>query len=126
HYSLAPVWPQLLYDILRYHADLFPGKEIFIIENGCVDSADGYTRDKYLDAHIRQVERAVADGINVRAYIAWSITSNREWGLPFDANSDFGLYHIDLDTDPDLIRKSTPASIAYARAVPRLRALRHS
>ncbi|HTV75070.1 MAG TPA: family 1 glycosylhydrolase [Candidatus Acidoferrales bacterium] len=123
-YALAPVWPRLLYDILRYHAELFPGKELFIIENGCVDAADGYTRDAYLAAHIAQVERAIADGINVRCYIAWSLTSNREWGLPFDANSDFGLFHIDLDTDPALTRKPTPASAIFTRAIARLRARR--
>jgi beta-glucosidase/6-phospho-beta-glucosidase/beta-galactosidase/ABC-type amino acid transport substrate-binding protein len=121
-YALAPVWPALLFDILRYHAGLFPGKEIFVIENGCVDTADGYTRDKYLEAHIAQVERAIADGINVRGYLAWSLTSNREWGLPFGANSDFGLYHIDLDGDPALTRKPTAACASFAAAIARLRA----
>jgi ABC-type amino acid transport substrate-binding protein len=123
-YELAPVWPRLLFDVLRYHADLFPGKELFIIENGCVDAADGYTREAYLEAHIAQVERAIADGINVRGYIAWSITSNREWGLPFDANSDFGLFHIDLDHDPALTRTPTPAAASFTSAVTRLRAPR--
>jgi beta-glucosidase/6-phospho-beta-glucosidase/beta-galactosidase/ABC-type amino acid transport substrate-binding protein len=122
-YALAPVWPALLHDILRYHADLFPGKELFIIENGCVDTADGYTRDKYLEAHIAQVERAIDDGINVRAYLAWSLTSNREWGLPFGANSDFGLYHIDLDGDPALTRKPTAACESFRSAIVRLRAV---
>jgi beta-glucosidase/6-phospho-beta-glucosidase/beta-galactosidase len=46
-------------------------------------------------------------------YLCWSITSNREWGAPFDANSDFGLYHVDLDRDAGLTRHPTPASEAY-------------
>ena len=57
---------------------------------------------------------AIDRGAPVDAYICWSITSNREWGLPFDDGSDFGLYHIDLDHDPELKRKPTDSSHVYA------------
>ena len=53
----------------------------------------------------------------MEAYLCWSITSNREWGLVFDNNSDFGLYHIDLDTDPALKRIPTPASERYRQII---------
>jgi beta-glucosidase/6-phospho-beta-glucosidase/beta-galactosidase len=53
----------------------------------------------------------------VRAYICWSITSNREWGLKFTGNSDFGLYHVDLDTDPALTRQPTSGAEAYAQII---------
>jgi beta-glucosidase/6-phospho-beta-glucosidase/beta-galactosidase len=56
----------------------------------------------------------VRAGVPLLAYICWSITSNREWGLPFDAGSDFGPYHIGLDTDPHLRRTPTEASRIYA------------
>ena len=59
----------------------------------------------------------VADGIPVAAYVCWSITSNREWGLAFDQNSDFGLYHIELDGNPGLKRLHTPAVAAYAAII---------
>ena len=49
--------------------------------------------------------------------MCWSITSNREWGLPFDDGSDFGLYHIDLDTDPALKRTPTDSSRIYAALI---------
>jgi beta-glucosidase/6-phospho-beta-glucosidase/beta-galactosidase len=116
-YGSAPVWPGALERILREQAQAFPGKPIIVIENGCVTSADGFTRAKYLEAHIQQVERAVQHGVPVEAYLCWSITSNREWGLHFDDNSDFGLYHIDLDHDPDLKRIPTESSETYARVV---------
>jgi beta-glucosidase/6-phospho-beta-glucosidase/beta-galactosidase/ABC-type amino acid transport substrate-binding protein len=116
-YGSAPVWPGALEVILREQAREFPGKPIIVIENGCVTSADGYTRSRYLEAHVREVRRAVEHGIPVVAYLCWSITSNREWGLHFDDDSDFGLYHIDLDTDPKLERKPTDASAAYARLI---------
>jgi beta-glucosidase/6-phospho-beta-glucosidase/beta-galactosidase/ABC-type amino acid transport substrate-binding protein len=117
YYDQAPVWPGDLYKTLRYHAKLFPGKEILIIENGCVDAADGYDRARYIDSHVREVQRALRKGVKVAGYDCWSITSNREWGLPFNRGSDFGLYHIDLDNDPDLKRVPTPAVEVYKRII---------
>ncbi|HYK53995.1 MAG TPA: family 1 glycosylhydrolase, partial [Candidatus Eremiobacteraceae bacterium] len=54
HYSMAPVWPGVLDGLLREAEEMFKGKPIIIIENGCVTSADGFTRAKYLEAHIAQ------------------------------------------------------------------------
>jgi beta-glucosidase/6-phospho-beta-glucosidase/beta-galactosidase len=82
-----------------------------------VDVADGVDRPTYLRRHIEQVQRAARDGLNVSAYIVWAITSNREWGLHFDPASDFGLYHIELDSDPGLTRVPTPSSQAYKNIV---------
>ena len=116
-YGNAPVWPDVLYDLLREQETDFPGKPIIVIENGCVTTADNVTRADYIARHLRAVQRAVSDGVPVEAYLCWSITSNREWGLTFDNNSDFGLYHIDLDTDPDLRRVPTPASRLFAQII---------
>ena len=116
-YGSAPVWPAALDEILRDAQKRFPGKPIVVIENGCVTSADGFSRSAYVEAHVRQVQRALRKGVPVAAYVCWSITSNREWGLPFDENSDFGLYHIDLDTDPDLKRVPTESSRRYAQII---------
>uniref|UniRef100_E6Q7L8 Solute-binding protein family 3/N-terminal domain-containing protein n=1 Tax=mine drainage metagenome TaxID=410659 RepID=E6Q7L8_9ZZZZ len=123
-YAQAPVWPGELERILRQAHEHFPDKPIVVIENGCVTSADGFSRAAYLAAHIGEVDRAVAAGVPVEAYLCWSITSNREWGLPFDDNSDFGLYHIDLDSDPELKRVPTDASARYAEIIASHRAPR--
>ncbi len=116
-YGNAPVWPNELESILEEAQEQFPGKPIVVIENGCVTSADGFTRAQYLDAHVKQVDRALEKGLPIEAYLCWSITSNREWGLQFDDNSDFGLYHIDLDRDPELRRVPTEASARYAEII---------
>lgn len=116
-YANAPVWPAFLANILNEAHRAFPDKPIVVIENGCVVAADNYSREQYVEAHVREVESALQRGVPVEAYVCWSITSNREWGLPFDGNSDFGLYHIDLDTDPDLKRVPTPASEGYAAII---------
>ncbi|HEV3092456.1 MAG TPA: family 1 glycosylhydrolase [Candidatus Cybelea sp.] len=116
-YADAPVWPDALDMIIAEAARDFPGKPIVIVENGCVTRVPGFSRADYLKAHVAQVRKAVARGAPVEAYLCWSITSNREWGLPFDDGSDFGLYHIDLDTDPTLTRKPTDSSRAYAALI---------
>jgi beta-glucosidase/6-phospho-beta-glucosidase/beta-galactosidase/ABC-type amino acid transport substrate-binding protein len=116
-FDRAPVWPNALYGHLRYQASLFPDLPLLIAENGSVDVADGVDRATYIRQHIEQVLRAVRDGVNVVGYICWSITSNREWGYPFDKSSDFGLYHIELDKDPDLKRVPTPSMAAYKEII---------
>jgi len=119
HFEQAPVWPGALYDHLKYQASLFPGLPLLVVENGSVDMADNIDRATYIRKHIQQVQRAVKDGVNLMGYICWAVTSNREWGLPFDQSSDFGLYHIDLDADPDLRRIPTSAVAAYQSIISR-------
>ncbi len=112
-FDRAPVWPGALYGMLRYHAKLLPRLPILIVENGSVDQADGVERAEYLRWHVREVQRAVRAGAPVSGYLCWSITSNREWGLPFGPSNDFGLYHVALDSDPALRRVATPAAEVY-------------
>ncbi len=104
----APVWPKGLYHALRRFSHWFPEQELLIVENGCTPSASGVSRAKYMTDHLAQVRRAIHKGVPVRAYNWWSITSNREWGHPFDPNTDFGLYFVDLDKDPALLRHPSP------------------
>lgn len=116
----APVWSGVLYDMLKFHSELFPGKKILIIENGCVEVADRVVkREEYIRRHLQEVQRARQEGVNVVGYVCWCITSNREWGLKFAPDSDFGLYHIDLDTDPQLKRQPTPAADLYHEIIKR-------
>jgi Glycosyl hydrolase family 1 len=116
-FERAPVWPAALGTMLRRYSKIYPNLPIVVVENGCVSMADGVERADYLERHVREVEQAAAAGINIAAYLCWSITSNREWGLPFSPHTDFGLYHIDLDTDPELKRQPTPASEVYRRLI---------
>ena len=116
-FERAPVWPAALGDMLRRYGNLFQDLPVVVVENGCVTIADGVSRASYLEQHVREVEAAAAGGVNIVAYICWSITSNREWGLSFTPHTDFGLYHIDLDTDPELKRQPTPAAESYRRLI---------
>ncbi len=109
----APVWPRGLYHALRRLHRWFPEQELFVVENGSVPVASGISRTDYLRMHIAEVERALAAGMPVIGYNFWSITSNREWGHPFDPNTDFGLYFVDLDKDPELRRVATDEVEVY-------------
>jgi beta-glucosidase/6-phospho-beta-glucosidase/beta-galactosidase/ABC-type amino acid transport substrate-binding protein len=116
-FDQAPVYPEGLYNSLVDLQHKFPGYPIIICENGCVMEADGWSRVKYIQKHVKQVQRAIKDGIRVEGYICWAVTSNREWDLVFNDASDFGLYHVELDHDPALIRHRTPAAEAFAQII---------
>jgi beta-glucosidase/6-phospho-beta-glucosidase/beta-galactosidase len=90
---------------------------LYIVENGCVENADGFDRVAYLNVHLKQVQRALAEGVKVAGYLCWSITTNRELGQKLTPSTDFGLYHIDLDTDENLERKPTPAAENYKEII---------
>jgi beta-glucosidase/6-phospho-beta-glucosidase/beta-galactosidase len=113
NFADAPVDPPGLLRVLKRLHGWFPSAEILIIENGCIEFADGFSRATYLAAHIGQVKEARLAGVPVAAYICWSITSNREWGLRFSPASDFGLYHVELDGDARLVRIPTQSSKIY-------------
>lgn len=113
----APVWPRGLFHALRRFSRWFPGQELLIIENGCPPSASGISRAEYMRSHLTEVLHAIDKGVPVRAYNWWSITSNREWGHPFDPNTDFGLYFVDLDKDPELKRVPTAEAKLYSEII---------
>jgi ABC-type amino acid transport substrate-binding protein len=58
HFDEAPVDPPGLSRVLARFHRWFPDLELMIIENGCIDHADGFTRMEYLREHIREVTRA--------------------------------------------------------------------
>ena len=93
----------------------FPSSTIVIAENGMptengLPRADGHTRERVLEDTMYWVQRAVADGAPVTGYMYWSLTDNYEWG---SYAPRFGLYTVDVTTDPTLARRPTAAVAAY-------------
>jgi beta-glucosidase/6-phospho-beta-glucosidase/beta-galactosidase/ABC-type amino acid transport substrate-binding protein len=117
HFDRAPVHPGALRGLMHYLAELFPDLPLLIVENGSVVVADDVVRAAYLRRHVSQVQRVAADGVKVAGYVCWSITSNREWGHRFGPSNDFGLYHIDLDYDPELRRQETGEVEVYREII---------
>lgn len=107
--------PEGIYYVLRRYGQKFPGRPLYIVENGMPTyngspTTDGITRADDLRDTVYWIQRAKADGINVIGYNYWSITDNYEWG---SYSPRFGLYTVDVTTDPSLTRHPTPAVPAY-------------
>ncbi|MFB7717932.1 family 1 glycosylhydrolase [Nocardia sp. NPDC056100] len=107
--------PEGIYYALQHYSRAFPGKPLYIVENGMptengLPRADGYTRADDLRDTVYWIQRAKADGMNVIGYNYWSLTDNYEWG---SYTPRFGLYTVDVLTDPTLTRKPTDAVPAY-------------
>lgn len=114
-----PLEPEGIYYALRHYARMFPGKPLYIVENGLptdngAPRADGYTRADNLRDTVYWLQRAVADGMNVIGYNYWTLTDNYEWG---SYAPRFGLYTVDVRTDPALTRRPTDAVPAYTELI---------
>ena len=61
-------------------------------------TAASTTRERiaYLRDHLAALARAVADGVDVRRYFAWSLLDNFEWEQGYDKR--FGIVHVDYAT----------------------------
>jgi beta-glucosidase len=111
----ASAAPDGLYYALRHYAKRFPGKPLYIVENGMPTEdgkprPDGYARADHLRDAAYWLQRAKDDGINVIGYNYWATTDNYEWG---SYTPRFGLYTVDVKNDPTLERKPTEAVVAY-------------
>jgi len=98
-----PVTPEALYWGPRFAHERY-AKPILITENGlsCRDwpSLDGRVHDAqrvdFLTRHVRQLHRAVRDGVPVEGYFHWSALDNFEWADGYKER--FGLIYVDYAT----------------------------
>jgi len=98
-----PVTPDCLYWTPRF---LFGRYKLpmVITENGMAShdwvSLDGKVHDPqridYLERHLSELRRAIAEGIDVRGYFQWSLMDNFEWAEGYRRR--FGMIHIDYPT----------------------------
>lgn len=104
-----------IYFALQYYSARFPKLPLFIVENSLPTEnheprSDGYLREDHLRDVVYWLERAKADGMKVAGYNYWSLTDNYEWG---SYTPRFGLYTVDVKTDPMLERVPTAGVAAY-------------
>ena len=100
-----PVTPQGFESMLvafdRTYGDALP--PMWITENGAAftdpavgDACHDPRRVSYLDGHVRALASAMAQGVDVRGYFAWSLFDNFEWAHGYAQR--FGLVHVDYET----------------------------
>ncbi|MBF6175759.1 family 1 glycosylhydrolase [Nocardia blacklockiae] len=114
-----PLRTEGIYYALQHYSRRFPGKPLYVVENGMptengAPRADGYTRSDHLRDTVYWIQRAKADGMNVMGYNYWSLTDNYEWG---SYTPRFGLYTVDVRTDPGLTRRPTDGVGAYTQII---------
>ena len=110
-----PVTPDGLRTILLRVGREYPSAPPLVVtENGAAYAdpvgADGRPdlddgpRVSYLLDHLEVLDRAVADGADVRGYFAWSLLDNFEWAEGYTQR--FGLVHVDFTTQERTPRRS--------------------
>ena len=108
-----PVTPEALYWGPKFTHERYQ-VPIVITENGHqnadIISLDGKVHDPqridYLHRHLRELRRAIVDGVPVRGYLQWCFTDNFEWAMG-DATR-VGLVYTDYPT-----QRRIPKDSAY-------------
>ena len=108
-----PVVPDGLRELLVLLGERYPEMPpVMITENGCsygmgpdeTGVVDDQPRIDYLDAHLRAVAAAIAEGVDVRGYYCWSLLDNFEWTEGYTQR--FGLVHVDYQTQARTPKRS--------------------
>jgi len=116
------VAPQGMRELLaRIHADYAPAR-LYITENGsCYDDQvqpDGSVADplrrRYLARHLAALQDAIAAGVPVKGYFAWSLLDNFEWAFGYAPR--FGIVAVDRATQERTVRPSGRWLGSVARA----------
>ncbi|MEO6847913.1 MAG: family 1 glycosylhydrolase [Chthoniobacterales bacterium] len=98
--------PEGLYDVLQTVFKRYR-KPLIISENGLGTQSE-QKKIRYFRDHINQMRRAMADGVTVQGYFAWTLVDNFEWTEGYTAN--FGLTHFDPKTK---VRILGPSALWY-------------
>ncbi len=106
------VYPDGLAEILvRVHQDYRPAK-LHVTENGAsyatAPGDDGRIRDlartQYLHDHLLSARRAIAAGVPLAGYFAWSLMDNFEWAYGYQQR--FGITWVDYQDQTRILKDS--------------------
>jgi len=98
------ITPETLTDLLVRLAADYRSPPILITENGIavpdIVAPDGQVHDprriEFFRGHLAALEEAIARGVDVRGYFAWSLMDNFEWGEGY--RKRFGITYVDYPT----------------------------
>ncbi|WP_281900364.1 glycoside hydrolase family 1 protein [Phytohabitans aurantiacus] len=86
--------PDALGIAVRHTWEATGGIPVLVTENGIATGDDG-RRVAYTGEALRHLGAAIADGVDVRGYLHWSLLDNYEWG---HWGPTFGLIAVDRET----------------------------
>ncbi|WP_324613601.1 glycoside hydrolase family 1 protein [Agromyces kandeliae] len=90
----TPYRPDAVGIAARHAWEVTGGVPILITENG-IATKDDEQRISYTRGALEAVSSAVADGVDIRGYLHWSLLDNYEWG---HWDPTFGLIAVDRET----------------------------
>ena len=88
------VYPEALGHTVRLAAE-HAGVPVLVTENGMATDDDG-ARLAYTRAALEGLAQCIADGIDVRGYLHWTLLDNFEWNAGY--SKTFGLVAVDRET----------------------------
>jgi beta-glucosidase len=86
---------------------------VIVTEHG-VNTPDDSVRQRLIPAALRELAKAIADGVPVLGYLHWSLIDNFEWG--FGYKPQFGLHSLDRLSFVRTLKPSAAILGAIARA----------
>jgi beta-glucosidase len=97
------IYPRGLRDTLARLRTDYPIADLYVAETGAAlndtmvnGEVDDAVRVAYLRDHLAAASAAMASGVPLSAFLAWSLMDNFEWGKGYTQR--FGLCHVDFDT----------------------------
>src|SRR5262245_10781520 len=87
-------WPQSLEASIRHAIDV-TGCPVYVTENG-IGIDDDEIRIKFVTESLEGMARCIADGLDIRGYIYWSLLDNFEWAEGYKPR--FGLVEVDRES----------------------------
>jgi beta-glucosidase len=105
-----PVYPAGLTEVLQFVASRTGDLPLYVTENGAAYPADPRDptadpdRVRFLRRHLDAALDALALGVPLRGYFAWSLLDNFEWALGYEPR--FGIVHVDYDSLERSVRDS--------------------
>src|SRR5207237_5914101 len=88
----------------RLISEIWKVPALYVTENGCAypdrpnekNEVNDLARMMYLQNHLIQAHRAVAEGYPLKGYFLWSLMDNFEWAYGYTKR--FGIHYVDFDT----------------------------
>lgn len=108
-----PVTPKCLYWGPKFLYERY-NLPIYITENGAaypdevveedIKRVHDAKRVEFLEGYLKQLKRAVDDGVDVRGYFLWSLMDNFEWASGYTQR--FGIIYVDFETQERIKKDS--------------------